>query len=306
MRVVGREQRHLVAGVGDDPAGVFVRVGRDAQLPLHEFAGLGRQLLQPGLVAHEGMGGRIHRPHPARHPGSTQFDRAPFQPREAVEHAVEDQRGQGLHHRVRDGHVADRGEVVVATVEIGHRGQAVELVDRVDLLLAADMEQHRDAGLLRLRPHGIQRDMAGAVPLRAFRRHHQRLGAEPDGQGGRGRRAVEVFQRHVGGGQQAAVDRAERGHHAVVRVGGGVAQRQVVALVEAEVAEAEGGEHQLAGEPQQVQRVRPVGGDEGAMGLVVLAQQEVAVDAGAEGRIGMGLVRAARPQVAAQRGLVTR
>ena len=40
MRVVRREQRHLGAGVGDDPARVLVRVGRDADLTLYELGGL--------------------------------------------------------------------------------------------------------------------------------------------------------------------------------------------------------------------------------------------------------------------------
>ena len=41
MRVVGGEHRHLRAGLGDDPAGVLMRIGRDAQLALGDLAGPG-------------------------------------------------------------------------------------------------------------------------------------------------------------------------------------------------------------------------------------------------------------------------
>ncbi len=99
---------------------------------------------------------------------------------------------------------------------------------------------------------GSKRDVAGRMPLRAARGDQQRLGAQLDAPRRPRPGALEVHQRHVGGGQQPPVDRAEVGHHAVVGAGGGVAEIDIAALVEAEVAEAEGGEDQLAGEAQQV------------------------------------------------------
>ena len=125
MRIVGREQADLVARVGDDPAGILVRVGRDAHLPLHELAGLERHLLQPLLVLVEGVVRAIHVAHPARHPRGALLDHAELQAGEAVEHPIDDQRGQRLHRRVADRHVVDRAEVVVAAMEVRHRRQAV-------------------------------------------------------------------------------------------------------------------------------------------------------------------------------------
>jgi len=111
---------------------------------------------------------RIHGAHPSRHPGRAKFNRAELQAREPVEHAIENHRRQRLHCRVRDGHIADRGEIVVAAMEIRHRRQAVFLVDRVQLVLTADMEKYRQSGLLSHRPDRIEPDMARRMMLRAL------------------------------------------------------------------------------------------------------------------------------------------
>ena len=113
------------------------------------------------------------------------------------------------------------------------------------------------------------------------------LAAEFDGFARRRRSALEILQRYVAGRQQAPVDAAEIRHHPVVRLRGGVAELDIVALVEAEIAEAERREHELAGEAQEVERARPVLRQEGAERLVVLAQQDVLIRAGAERRIGL-------------------
>ena len=79
---------------------------------------------------------------------------------------------QRLHHRVRDRHVVDRAEVVVAAVEVGDGGQAV-----------LEVRRDRAAGRRRRRGtrsgcraswawahSGIETDVAGRVPGRAGRR----------------------------------------------------------------------------------------------------------------------------------------
>ena len=71
-----------------------------------------------------------------------------LQVRMARQHAVEDQRRQGLHGRFRDRHVGDRGEVVIAADEVFDRRQAVLLVGRVQRGAAADVIGDRDAGVL--------------------------------------------------------------------------------------------------------------------------------------------------------------
>ena len=51
---------------------------------------------------------------------------------EALEHPVEDERGEGLGRRVRDPHVVDRPEVLVAAVEVGrHRSRSRSRSDQV-------------------------------------------------------------------------------------------------------------------------------------------------------------------------------
>ena len=57
----------------------------------------------------------------------------------------------------------------------------------------------------------------------------QRGGAHRDRLAGHRRRAVEVGQRHVAGGQQPGVDGAELDHAAVVGAGGAVGEVEVAA-----------------------------------------------------------------------------
>ena len=264
-----------------------MRIGRHAHLPLHQLAGLGRQALEAGLVPGEGHGGRVHGAHPPRYPGGTQLDGAPLQSREAVEHAVEDQRGQRLHDRIGDRHVGHRGEVVVAALEVGHGRQAVVLVRARHLLLASDMEDDRDACLLGDGPDRIEPNVAVCVLLRAARGHEQGAGTEPERVLRGLARTIEVLQRHVAGRQKPGIHRTEVAHHPVVRVGRRITQGHVIAQIEPEVAQAERGEDELAREAQQIQRVRPILADEPAMRLEALAQQDVGVHAGAKGRVGM-------------------
>ena len=79
--------------------------------------------------------------------------------------------------------------------------------------------------------------------------------------------------------------------------GGGVGELDVVAVFQLEVAEAEGGEHQLAGETEVVDRLWPIVRPEGAERLLVLAQQDVGLGAGAKLGVlvlGAGLLGPAR------------
>jgi len=57
-------------------------------------------------------------------------------------------------------HEADRGEVLFAAVEVLHPRQAVGEVVGIQLLLAADVEQDRQPGLLRLGPDRLEGDVA--------------------------------------------------------------------------------------------------------------------------------------------------
>src|SRR5580658_1653536 len=118
MWIVGGEEADLLAAVGDDPAGVLMGIGGDANLAMDKIAGLHRHRLQALLVLVEGGEGRIHGPHPPREPGRALLDDADPEAREAVEHAVDDERAQRLHHRSAGRHVADGGEIEVAAVKI--------------------------------------------------------------------------------------------------------------------------------------------------------------------------------------------
>ena len=260
VRIVGGEETDIVARVGDDPACVLVRIGRDADLALDEFGRLHRHLLQPFLVPVEGVVGAIHVAHPAWHPRRALFDDAELQPREAVEHAIDDQRGQRLHRRIGDRHVVDRLEIVVAAVEVGHRRQAVvEPGILQQLPAAADMEHDRQAGLLGDRPQRIEADVAGRMIVRAARRDHQRLGAHVDRFARGLRRLLKIDQRDVAGRQQAPVDRAEIDHVAGMGAGHGIGELGIAAAFEHRgIVEQGGGEHELAGKAQQVDRARAV------------------------------------------------
>ena len=172
-------------------------------------------------------------------------------------------------------------------MEIRNGRQAVQLVGRVQLFLAADMEQDGDARLLRHRPHRVEPDMAGRMTPGAFRRNHQRLCAKRDGRLRAGGCPRDIFKRNLRRWQQAAIDLAEVGHHPVVGVGRRVAQLHVVALIEPEIAEAPGSEDELAGEPQRIERRRPIVREKGALSFVVLAKQDVRFGAGAKRRVGL-------------------
>jgi hypothetical protein len=195
----------------------------------------------------------------------------------SLEDAVDDPRGERLGGRSRNGHVVDGAEVLVAAVEVLDVRAAVLEVHRVEqLAAAAHVEDHRDAGLLRLPPHGVERDVAGGVVVRAAARHQQGGGAHRDRLAGHGRRPLEVGQRHVAGGQQPVVDRAELHHAAVVGAGGAVGEVEVAGPLEAQqVTVVEGVEHELAGHPDEVEGQRPVGGDGAAGGLEVLALHDL-------------------------------
>ena len=121
------------------------------------------------------------------------------------------------------------------------------------------MEHDRQAGFLRDRPQRIEADVAGRMVVRAARRDQQRLGAKLDRLARRLGCALEVEQRHIAGRQQALVDRAEIDHVAGVRARHGIGEVVVLAAFQ-HVGEIEQrrGEHELAGEAQQVDRARAV------------------------------------------------
>ena len=116
--IVRREHHQVGAALLDDPADVLGRVRREAHLSVDVLARAQRQRLQPFLVAVEGLEGRLHLTQPRRHPDRTLLDDPDVQIREPLEHAVEDERGQGLGRRSRDAHVVDRAEVLVTPVEV--------------------------------------------------------------------------------------------------------------------------------------------------------------------------------------------
>ena len=123
--------------------------------------------------------------------------------------------------------------------------------------------------------------MARRMPPRTARRNQQRLAAQFDRFLRRGLCALEVDQRHVAGGEEAPIDRTEMAHHAVVGLRHCVAKIDLRRFIEAEVPQTPGGEYQLTGEPQLIQRARPILAAKGAEGFVVLAQQNVLFGAGA-------------------------
>ena len=116
------------AGLLHDPADVLGRIGREAALAVHVVARPERQRLQALLVAVEGLEGGLHLAQPRRHPDGALLNDADVQVGKRLEHPVEDQRGQRLGRRDRDPHVVDRAEVLLAAVEVGRHGLAVDEV----------------------------------------------------------------------------------------------------------------------------------------------------------------------------------
>src|SRR5213078_5382878 len=90
------------------------------------------ELLEPLLVPAEGVGGGVQRPHEPGEPGPALLDDPEAEGGEAVEHPVDDQRAEHLHHRVLDGDVVDGTEVAVAAMEVRHWWQVVLEDHRVD------------------------------------------------------------------------------------------------------------------------------------------------------------------------------
>src|SRR4029078_11706561 len=80
---------------------------------------------EPLLVPGEGVERRLHLPGPRRDPDRSLLDDPEAQVGEALEHTVEDQRGERLRRWVRDAHLVDRGEVLLAAVEVRWDRQAV-------------------------------------------------------------------------------------------------------------------------------------------------------------------------------------
>ena len=161
-------------------------------------------------------------------------------------------------------------------MEVGDRWEAVLLVDAVHRLLAADVEHDRDARLLRLRPHPVEADVALAVLAPDVRGDHQRGGAEVDRLARALGGAVDVRERHVADGQQPPIDAAEVDHPTVVAGRQRVRQLDVVAAVEgAQRAEVGRREHELAGDAEEVERLRPVAVPDRSEGEVVLAEHDL-------------------------------
>ena len=118
--------------------------------------------------------------------------------------------------------------------------------------------------------------MAGGVARRAARRDEQRGGAHGDRLGGHRAGRVEVGERHVARRQQPGIDGAELDHPPVVRPGRADGQLEVAAVLPVvQAAVVERVEHELAGEAEQVERPRPVLGEERPGGGEVLAVHDL-------------------------------
>ena len=255
-----------------------VGYGREADLAAHVLARPQRQRLQAFLVAAEGVEGRLHLAHPRRHPDRALLDDADAQVGETLEHAVEDHRRQGLRRRSGDAHVVDGAEVLLAAVEVGRDRQPVAEVVGIDQVAgAADVEHDRDAAPRSPRP----------TPDRGRRGWGSGCGGHPDATrsaaapmsmaSAASRPAdVEVGERDVAGRQQPRVDRAELDHAPVVRPRRADGELEVAGVLPvAQPPVVERVEDELAGEAEQVERPRPVLGDERAGRGEVLAVHDL-------------------------------
>ena len=149
---------------------------------------------------------------------------------------------------------------------------------------AADVEHDRDAGLLGAGPDADRgamwlRGVASAGSPEATRSGG---GAHGDRLVGERRRPLEVEERHVAGGQQPGVGRAELDHAAVVGPGRADGELGVAAVLPvAEPAVVERVEDELAREPEEVEGPAPVLGEERAGGGEVLAAHDLGLLDGA-------------------------
>src|ERR1700694_2062320 len=132
MRIVGREHADVVANLGDDPAGVLVRIWSDPNLPRDVLARWQLETSKPLLILGKGLLSRVERINEPRKPRASLLNHSDPESRMAVEHPVDDQRGQALHHGVGNGHVIDGAKIPVATVEVRHGRETVFEKSRID------------------------------------------------------------------------------------------------------------------------------------------------------------------------------
>ena len=208
-----------------------------------------------------------------------------------LQHTVDDERVQRLHHRQRDRHVVDRLEVRVAAVEVGDVRPAVLEVRRRHHVRARarDVQQHRYACLLAHRPHRIEArcDSASGRACSTARSGSPRYRRRSTS-----RASVTAASMSPTGndrdGQQARVDRAPVEDGAVLRTRERDRELGIAVAVEAQDRRArERVEHELAREAEQVERLRTVDVEERTGRGEVLAQHELRLVLGAVLRVGV-------------------
>jgi hypothetical protein len=261
----------------DDPADGFGRVGRGADLTPHVLA---RPELEPAkalLVFGERFESRVELADPRGKPDRALLDDAELEPREAVEHAVEDQRGERLHRWKRDRHEIDRAEVLGTAVEVGHGRKAV-LEERSvnELAASAHVKDDRQSRFLRDLPDREEADVARRVCRRAGGGNEDRLAARGDRLSDHGARPSEVGERHEADRQEPPVARTEIDDRAVVGPRRRIGEVEVAAaLVADEVVGEKRIEDELAREAEEIERARPVFLQKRAHRAPVLARQEL-------------------------------
>ena len=180
VRVVRREEPDLRAACSVIQPTSSVGIGRHPDLALDVLARLQRQLLQALLVATR----TLRRPTracasssaPTTQPCSiTPIIRRGNRSRTPSRISVATVCMGGIRNR----HVVDGAEILLAAVEVLLGGQPVRRSSRAieQLPAATDVEHDRQPGLLRDRPHGVEFDVTRRVTGRAARRHQQRLRA---------------------------------------------------------------------------------------------------------------------------------
>src|SRR5262249_14790834 len=184
MREVRREHEQLRAAAFEQATDIFGWIWRDTDLPAHELGGPHAQLAQATLRPAEGVDHDLHTFEPGGDPHGAELDYADLEPREFLQHVIEDERRQRHFNPMADGHVEEPREAFAATVEVRLSAPAVgaEAFGNLARRIFLDVEEDGDAGFFSQRVQRMQVRMRERVRRRGNRREREALDARVKGE----------------------------------------------------------------------------------------------------------------------------